>query len=348
VSSRPTLHEVASFCGLSFKTVSRVVNGDANVAPATAERVLQAIAELGYRPNLVARSLRVGRDNVIGLVVASIGDPFFADVTTAVEERARDNGFFVIISSTGENSREEETVISGLLARQVAGMILVPTSADQGYLRAQQSAVPPLVCVDRPPVGIECDTVLVDNELAAFGATNWLLSHGHRRIGFVGGPADKFTIRLRRLGYERALEQAGIPVDPETIDDSVILPTQVRVVVPRLLSLDRPVTAILTSNAKASMGVMGALHLAKRTDVALVGFDDFPAADALVPPVTVVSQNAVHIGHVAVELLLKRLAGTKEPCKRLVLPTTLIPRGSGEIPPSTPTGALERSRSAVL
>lgn len=341
MNARPTLREVARHSGLSIKTISRVVNGDANVAPSTEQRVREAIAALGYRPNLVARSLRVGRDNAIGIVVTSISDPFFADLTAAVEEGARERNFLVMITCTGEGTDQEETMTSGLLTRQIAGMILVPTSEDQGYLEAAHAGMP-LVCVDRPPIGLDCDCVLVDNEAAAFEATRWLLAHGHTRIGFIGGPGEKFTIRLRREGYERALQDAGIAVDREAIDDSAILPSEVSDIVPRLLGLADPITAILTSNAKASLGVVGALHRAKRTDVAMVGFDDFPTADALVPPVTVVSQDASHIGRAAVELLFKRISGGGGESERMVLPTTLVVRGSGELPPSR-----RRSKAAV-
>lgn len=343
VNPRPTLHHVAVLSGLSIKTVSRVINGDAKVAPATAERVNHAIAELGYTPNLVARSLRMGRDNAIALVVTSINDPFFADITAAIEETARDRGFFVIVACTGEGPDAEHAVVTGLLTRQVSGLILVPTAASQGYLNGLRAASP-VVCVDRPAVDADCDAVLVDNEQGAFAATNWLLSHGHRRVAFVGGPADKYTIKLRRAGYDRALANAGIAPDPALTMPAAILPNEAAHVVPRLLTLEDPVTAILTSNAKSSLGVVAALHSARRTDVAMVGFDDFPMAGALVPPVSVVSQSPTTLGHRAAELLFRRVDGDSGPVDRLVLPTTLIVRGSGELPPTNTPGGPGRRR----
>jgi LacI family transcriptional regulator len=227
----------------------------------------------------------------------------------------------------------QDPIVSGLLNRQVAGMIVVPTGADQSYLARKYAGVP-VVCVDRPPVGIECDTVLVDNEGGTFLGTNWLISHGHRRIAFVGGPKDQFTIDRRRQGYSRALREAGIALDPDLLADVAILPSDVSAVIPSLLALSDPITAVFTSNSKASLGAIDALHRLGRTDVAMVGFDDFPTAASLVPPITVVSQDPFHIGREAVELLLHRIAGEHESPGRMLLPTSLVVRGSGELRPS--------------
>jgi LacI family transcriptional regulator len=314
-----------------------VINGDANVTAPTAERVKRAIQELGYSPNLVARSLRMGHDNAIALVVASISDPFFADITASIEEVAREHGYFVMVACTGEGEDAEQTIVTGLLTRQVAGLILVPTAASQAYLVHRYSSAP-VVCVDRPAVGADCDAVLVDNEQGAFAATTWLISHGHRRVAFVGGPSDKYTIKLRRSGYQRALEEAGITPDPELTRPSAVLPSEAAALVPHLLTLVDPVTAILTSNAKASLGVVAALHSARRTDVAMVGFDDFPMAAALVPPVTVVSQSPTIIGRRAAELMFDRIGGANHAFGRLVLPTSLVVRGSGELAPRRSPG----------
>jgi LacI family transcriptional regulator len=216
-------------------------------------------------------------------------------------------------------------------------MILVPTASDQRYLVSQRPGIP-LVCIDRPAVGIACDTVIVDNEAAGFTATSWLIAHGHRRIAFVGGPADKYTIKLRRSGYERALVEAGIEPDRAIAGDSAILPSEAGDVVRRLLRLAEPVTAVLTSNAKASIGVVHALHQVARTDVAMVGFDDFPMADTFSPPVTVVNQNPEFIGHQAIELLFRRLGGDHDLTpSQVMIPIELIARGSGEIPPPAKT-----------
>jgi LacI family transcriptional regulator len=332
MTERPTLREVAQLSGFSIKTISRVVNGDPNVSSATSRRVLQAIAELGYRPNLVARSLRVGRDDAIGLVVPSISDPFFAEMASAIEGVAREHGFFVIVSCTGEEEGAEEAVVAGLLTRQVAGLILVPTAASQAYLARRHQATP-IVCVDRPAVDFACDAVLADNEMGALAATNLLLANGHRRVAFVGGPSSAYTTKLRCRGYERALAEASIAVDPEIVHVSAILPNEAAELVPGLLSLPEPVTALVTSNVKATLGVVAALHKLGRTDIAMVVFDDFPLAEAMVPPVTVALGSPTEIGRKAVELVFRRLGGDAEAPGALVEPIVLIRRGSEELRP---------------
>lgn len=335
-NGRATVHDVAKAAGVSINTISRVVNGRANVSPETAAKVVKAIAEVGYRPNLVARSLRLGRHDAIGLSVPSITDPFFAEVVTAIEETARERDFSAIISCTREDANNEETIVSSLLNRQVAGLIMVPTGVSQVYLAARYAGTP-VVCVDRPPVGINCDCVLVDNEGGAYVATKWLVAHGHSRVGFVGGPHDQFTTNLRRDGYRRALADSGIEYDPDLVADSAILPSEVSRAVPALLALEDPITAIFTSNSKASLGVLDALHSSGRTDVAMVGFDDFPMANAVTPPTTVVSQDPYSVGREAVELLLHRIAGESDTPGQIVLPTNLICRGSGELRPKRPS-----------
>ena len=186
MQNRPTLRDVSRLSCLSIKTVSRVINAEPGVAPGTVARVRKAIAELGYHPNLLARSLRVGRDNAIGLIVGGINDPFFAELTAAVEETGQRRGFFVLIASSGESAERERMLMSGLLHRQVSGIIAVPSAHDQSYLEDRLGGVP-IVFVDRPPSGMEADTVIVDNDEGARGGTSHLLAHGHTSVGFVGG-----------------------------------------------------------------------------------------------------------------------------------------------------------------
>jgi len=329
----PTIRDVAELSGLSINTISRVVNGKAHVSPKARAKALQAIQELGYRTNPVARSLRLGRDQTIGVVIASIADPFFSEVGTAIEETARERGYSAIISCTGEKEEEEEAIVLNLLNRQVAGLILAPTGASESYIREQFSRVP-IVAIDRPTVGFECDTVVTDNEGGAQVATNWLISHGHRRIAFVGGPHDKFTIANRLIGYKRALHDAGIPFDPTLVADHAVRPSEVALTVPALIEGEAPATAIFSSNSKASLGVVEALHGRGRTGVAMVGFDDFFTAASLTPPLTIVNQYPAQYGKEAVGLLLRRILGESdgEP-ERIVVPTSLVIRGSGEIRP---------------
>jgi LacI family transcriptional regulator len=329
---RPTLRDVSNLAGVSAKTVSRVVNDDPAVSPGTAERVQAAIRELGFYPNPAARSLRVGRDDAIGLVVESISDPFMAELTGAVEELARERGMFVMITSAGYAPENERVVVSGLANRRVAGMIITPTSGDHSYLGHPPVRFP-TVFVDRPPIQHDSDTVLVDNEGGAKRATEHLIEHGHRRIAFVGDRLHVYTTRLRYQGFRTAMMGAGIPVDERLVRIDAMGPVNSTAAMVELLEAPYCPTAVISANWRTTLGVVRALHLRERTDVAHVSFDDFQGAESLNPPVTAVSQEPERLGKKAAELLFDRIAGESGPARRVVLPVTLIVRGSGELPP---------------
>lgn len=332
MTGTPTLSDVASLAGVSIKTVSRVVNNEPTVSAKTAKGVREAICTLGYRPNPLARSLRTGRDEAVGLVVERIGDPFFAALTEAVEEAAREAGLFLIIASAGATASQERAVILGLLRRSVCGLIARPCLLDYGteHLSIGAGGVP-VVFVDRPPGRVEADTVLVDNAHSARRATAHLIAHGHRRIAFVGTALDRLPLRWRLDGYRAALADAGIAYDGDLVvshehfarDHSPFLET--------VLRLGDPATAVLSANAVASLDVVSELHSAARTDIAFVGFDDFPMADSLTPPVTVARQDPALMGRTAMGLLLQRIHGDDAAPRHVVLPTAFVVRGSGEI-----------------
>jgi LacI family transcriptional regulator len=346
MASTPTLRDVGLLAGVSIKTVSRVVNADPDVTPATAKRVREAIEMLGYRPNPLARSLRTGRDDAIGLVVETIGDPFFAEMTEAVEEAAREAGLFLIIASAGESADQERAVLRGLLHRSVCGLIVVPCFLNYGTERLSIGVGGvPVVFVDRPPVGLEADTVLVDNEESARQATAHLIVHGHRRIAFVGTFIDRFPLRQRLAGYQSALEAAQIEYDPDLVVWHFRSGHEHPPVISPALAFEDPPTAVFSANAVASLDVVRELHRIGRTDVAFVSFDDFPTADSLTPPVTVARQDPALMGRTATDLLLARIRGDDSPPRRVHLATAFDVRGSGELlAPST--GGAQRKRRA--
>jgi LacI family transcriptional regulator len=335
VRTKPTIRDVASAAGVSIKTVSRVTNDDPNVAPATAERVRDAIESLGYRANPMARSLRTGRDQAVGLMVESIGDPFFASVTDAVEEAAREAGLVLIITSAGVTPDQERAVVTGLLNRSVRGLIIVPCHLD--YASERFGIGPggvPVVFVDRPAPGLDVDTVTIDNVAAARAATEHLIEHGHRRIAFVGTGLEHYPLNARIEGYGEALAGAGLPLDPSlVISLPRSRPADGELLLARALQADDPATAVVSGNALASLAAVRELHQTKRMDVAVVSFDDFPMADALDPAITAARQDPVLMGRQAFALLLRRIAGEDSPGRRVVVPTSFIARGSGEIPP---------------
>ncbi len=332
MTRRPTLRDVSVLASVSIKTVSRVINNDPAVAAGTARRVQAVIEELGFAPDPVARSLRVGRDDAVGLVVENIADPFMSEVTCAVEEVARERDMFVVITSAGYAPENERVVVSGLANRRVAGIILTPTSGDHSYLSLERLRFP-VVFVDRPPIQYDADTVVADNEGGARIATEHLINHGHRRIAFVGDRLHVYTTHLRYQGFRSAMAKAGLPIDERLVRVDAVGPENSAIAMTQLLEVAEGPTAVLSANYRSSLGVVRALHQSGRTDLAHVSFDDFTGAESLTPPVTAVYQDPQRMGRQAATLLFDRINGDTTPSRRVLLPVRLIVRGSGELPP---------------
>lgn len=323
------MKDVAARAGVSLKTVSRVVNGEAGVLPATARRVATAIDTLGFRRHDGARMLRTGRTATIGLIMEDIADPFYSAVAGAVEAAVRGHGYLLFTASSAEDPHQERELALALCARRVDGLVIVPASTDHGYLLPEVDAGLATVFADRPGGGIDADTVLTDNLGGAADGAAHLIGHGHRRIGFLGDAPHIYTARQRRDGYLAALREAGIAADESLIVMRAPEPSGVQAAVRAMLDGPAPITALLCGNNRITVAALRVLTEHPRP-VALVGFDDFELADLL--NVTVVAQDPATIGRIAAERLLDRLAGDREPAHLVRVPTRLIVRGSGESP----------------
>ncbi|MFC4224668.1 LacI family DNA-binding transcriptional regulator [Lysinibacter cavernae] len=338
-----TMQDVATRAGVSAKTVSRVFNDDPNVSPETRERVQEALAALNYRPNMLARRFREGRDSAIGIAVPNIGDPFFATIIRSIEDRAVERGMVVFVTTLGQDATNEPARVERLMRRQISGMLIAPVSNDQSYLE-QWGDETPIVFIDREPINFAADSVVVDDEAMARVATAHLIDQGHRRIGFVGDTTSLVTTRKRLDGYRAALQLAGIEPDDSlvSLDGSLLVfgyrsPADAVAQASALLSVDDPPTALFSSNAQCSMGLVRALHSLGRTELGFVSFGDFPMADALTPAVTVIDQNAEGLAELAGNVLFDAIdaPATRATPSVHSLPLHLIPRGSGEIAPAS-------------
>ena len=327
------MSDVAKLAGVSTMTVSRVLNENANVLEETRRRVFDAVDQLGYRRNELARSLRERRSRQIGILVPNLFDPFFAISAQAINRVARDHGYSVSIATTEESAELEYEEASRMLRRSVEGLLVIPVDVKgTSYLLSPELQDLPTVTIDRPASGAgrALDTFLVENKQGALIGTNHLLSLGHRRVACVSLSRRLYTMRQRISGYEAAMNAAGLK--PQV----VIVPEGMEGTLEELGNTMRqrqPPTALFCANNLTTRQVLHALQalgLHPPSPVALVGFDDFETADLLRPGVTVVSQPFESMAGLAAAALFERLAngGVHAPAKRTVLPVTLIVRGS--------------------
>jgi LacI family transcriptional regulator len=333
---RPTIRHVAALAGVGTKTVSRVINGEPNVSPATAAKVLAAAQSLHYLPDLHAGNLRRSdrKTKTLGLLVGNVGNPFAGAVHRAIEDAAAVRGVAVFASSLDDDPEREVAIVSALLRRRVDGLILTTASKNQSYLLPEQERGTRLVFVDREPVGIDADAVVSDNAAGSSAATRHLIEHGHRRIAFLGDRSQIQTARERQRGFLDELGRAGIPTSTATIIEGLNNEDKARAAMTALLDSSNVPTAIFSSQDLVTIGAIRALRdRGMHRSVAMVGFDDFDLADLLEPGITVVAQNPKRIGALAAERLFARIDGDDQADRTYIVPTTLIPRGSGEIGP---------------
>ena len=333
---RPTMREVAAVAGVSLSTVSRVVNGGEGVREDLVERVRDAVALLGYRHNLTASTLRrADRQSAsIGLIFEDVSNPFFGVVHRGVEDAARERGVLTLVGSSDEEPRRERELAEAFSSRGVDGLIVATAAEDNSYLLRDRAAGVALVFVDRPPRFVDADAVVSDNAGGAQAAVAHLIAAGHRRIGFLGDRPEVYTAAERLRGYRETLAQHGLAEDLDLVRHPQFRAVDAYETTCELLGGSNPPTALFASQNLISAGVVRAVHaLGLQHEIAMVSFDDILLADALDPGLTVVAQDPLTLGRTAAELVFSRLDGYDGPTRRVVVPTQLIERGSGELPP---------------
>ncbi|MBM7173740.1 LacI family DNA-binding transcriptional regulator [Streptomyces sp. G44] len=336
------MRDVAERAGVSAMTASRVLRDDPQVLPATRERVRAAATALGYRPNEVARSLRLGRGSgLVGLVVTNLANPFYSRLALGVDSVVVKDGLKTVIGNTGQDLDAERDLVADLVARRVDGIIAVPAGADQRHLAAAVAEGVPVVLASRPPEGFAADCVLVDDFGGARAATARLVERGHRRIGFLGSPPAVYTGTERLRGHAAALAAAGLAVDDRLVRQGQTAPDEAARAAAGLLALRDPPTALFCSNNRNTIGAFRAIRALRArggADIALAGFDDFELADALGLPLTLVAYDSDELGRAAARLLTARLntatgPGTATrrspmpPPRQIVVPTSLVEYG---------------------
>ena len=307
-----SLHEVAHRAKVSIATVSRVLNKSNKVVPETRAVVEKALRDLSYRPSRVARRLRMkdGRAHLVGLIIPDIQNPFYAEIARGVEDTAYKSEYALLLCNSDESLEKERFYLDVMRDESVDGIVLPPfDETDQAVVDMVKTGMP-VVCVDRSLARVKTDLVEVDNYQGAFEAVTHLLGKGHTRIGLIEGRTQVSTSRERRRGYLDALAAGHIAVRKELLRAGDFKQESGRILANELLALRKPPTALFVVNNLMTVGALATIHqrgLRVPQDVAIVGFDDLPWAEALDPPLTVVRQPAYEVGRHAMELLLRRI-----------------------------------------
>lgn len=325
-----TIKDVARLAGVSTATVSYVVNDTRPVSETTRQRVMSAVEELEYRPSAVARSLRIQRTRSIGLILPQLSNSYFTVAAHGIEEVLQQNGYSLIISESDENPQTEEKLIRVFTSLQVDGLILAPSGNPGKNLKNAIRGDYPTIFLDRRPAGMEGDMVLLDNFDATRKAVAHLVGKGHRRIGLVVGARHFSTTRDRIRGYRAALREGGIAFDPGLVRHGGFGVEHGAALCRDLVKGAGP-TALFLASANMTLGAFTTLRemgLSVPGDVALVGCDDLPWAEATTPPLSMIFQPSAEMGRRTAELLLKRIDNPGEKFETLSLPTELRLRGS--------------------
>lgn len=323
----PTLKDVGKQAGVSYQTVSRVMNGSERVSPETRDLVMAAAQQLGFRVNRVAGSLRTNRSRTIGLVMSDVANLFFAEVVGGVQAEAALNHYSVILANSNENLECEREVVTGLMERRVDGLIVAPAEGEHSYLSRDLPERFPLVAINRMIDDAVCSAVLSDNEGGARLAAQYLLERGHTRIGALSGSRGLMTSRERIEGFKAALKEARVPIRREWIRFAGLKADPACTCALALLdSADRPSALFATSNtiAEGVLLAMRELGLRRNEDVDVICFDDVPWARLVDPPMPVIAQDTHQIGRLAVRKLLGLIERTDAPGDIARLPTRLL------------------------
>lgn len=328
-----TINDVAKKAGVSITTVSHVINDTRFVSQELRNKVNQAIIDVGYSPNQLARGLRSGVTATIGLMIPDNSNPFFAEIAKIIETVGFEHGYSVILCNSSGDLKKEAVYIDTLLSHQIDGIVLISVNSTVEGLQKIRARNIPFVVVDRDISLYEGDTVLVNNEMGGYNATKYLLDLGHRKIACIEGSSNVNPSSDRTRGYIRALQSGGIPIREEYIAKGDFGYQSGEQGFEKLWSLNDKPTAIFACN---DMMAIGALRKAKSMgvhipeDVSVIGFDNISFTSAVSPALTTISQPTEELSKKAISILINKIQnrGVAKENKRIVLNTDLVIRES--------------------
>ena len=309
-----TMKDIARRTGLGLATISSYFNGG-NVREKNRIKIEEAIEELHYEVNEVARGLKTNATRTIGVVIPELNNTFCAEIITGMEDILRNHGYATIVCDCRTDKKLDREAVEFLIRRRVDGIINMPVDEEGNHLKRFQKTGKPIVLIDRKIQGIDCDSVLVDNKKAAEDAVHYFIERGHRNIGIIGGPEEVFTAQERMAGYCKALESAGIPVRESLIwHGDYTIQGGVRGL-EELVQNNPEMTAVFVTNYEMTMGAMiGVNELGIRIpeQLSMIGFDNLQFARACNPKLTIVSQPTDGIAKEVAKVMLDRLENTGE------------------------------------
>ncbi len=330
-----TIIDVAAEAGVSFGTVSRVINNDVHVKQETRERVLHAVQRLGFVANRQARSLAGGKSDSIGLLVPDLGTGYIGEIIRGIDTELSLKGLDLILYTTHRTASKEASYVANLAKGMVDGLLLVLPRSPADYIGMLALGNFPFVLIDHQGTGRDCPAVGATNWQGAYNATEYLIKLGHKHIGFITGSMDLSCAGDRLDGYRSALRTHHIPDAPELVYEGAFFQPDGYAGTCALLDIEDPPTAIFASNDVMALGAMDAVRshgLRVPEDVSIIGFDDIPQAALVRPALTTVRQPLEQMGRVATQMLLDMLENPEKEINRVELPTELMARGS-TLPP---------------
>ena len=331
-----TIQDVARVAGVAASTVSRYLNGQLKVSPATEAKVLGAVAELGYVPNATARNLARRRSGVIGFVVPEISNPYFGAIADHVVEEVERHGRLVLLCSHRSQSVKQSSYIELLASGAIDGMLYLGSFRSNERLAVAIADGLPVVVVDEPIAGLPpVPTVVMDDYAGGYQATSYLAALGHRRIAFVSGPAELGSVQERFRGYLDALRKAGLDTEGQVRLSGQFTEQFGMSALPHLLAAAHPPTAAFVASDYIALGVISAAEahgIRVPDDLSIVGFDDIRFSQYVRPRLTTVRSPLDRLAHLGVELLFERLADPQAPARTHVLPVELVIRESAAAP----------------
>ena len=309
-----TMKDIARRTGLGLATISSYFNGG-NVREKNRIKIEEAIEELHYEVNEVARGLKTNATRTIGVVIPELNNTFCAEIITGMEDVLRSHGYATIVCDCRTDKKLEREAVEFLTRRRVDGIINMPVDEEGNHLKRFQKTGKPIVLIDRKIQGINCDSVLVDNKKAAEDAVRYFIERGHRNIGIIGGPEGVFTAQERMAGYYKALESAGIPVSESLIwHGDYTIQGGVRGL-EELVQNNPEMTAVFVTNYEMTMGAMiGVNELGIRIpeQLSMIGFDNLQFARACNPKLTIVAQPTDGIAREVAKVMLNHLENAGE------------------------------------